>query len=221
MIKINPELKGQLVFEIKSWYGRIFLRNRSKIRILNEPVLMDVGAGTNYREGWIHVDFFLIRNPFKLHKGKSKKTPEVQMDLRFPFKCTDAQIDGIYSSHTLEHFSYAEANQLLKEFFRMLKPGGWLRLIVPDLETYIEFYLGKNNDLPYKSGCEAIASLTQEWGHKSVWDYARLSKQLESQGFSEVKKLEYGLEGTDKRLIKDLASRKEESLVIEAQKPHA
>ena len=83
----------------------------------------------------------------------------------------------------------------------------------------MNFYIGKNNVLDFDTGCEAISSLTQNWGHKSTWDEEYLSKALRAVGFINVKKVEYGIKGHDKRLIKETETRKFESLVIEAQKP--
>ena len=83
----------------------------------------------------------------------------------------------------------------------------------------MNFYIGKNNVLDFDTGCEAISSLTQHWGHKSTWDEEYLSKTLRAVGFINVKKVEYGIEGHDQRLIKEPESRKFESIVMEAKRP--
>jgi len=205
-------------FEIYSSLGRILKFYKSKIPINNNTVLLDLGVGQNYKEGWIHVDFYSFR--FKFWKKRPhRQRPEVEMDLRYPIQCPDNAVDGIYSSHTIEHLSYPGARFLLKEAFRILKPLCWLRVSVPDLEIYIDYYLEKNDNFQFDTGCEAISSLTQNWGHKSTWDRHLLTKVLADIGFINVKKVVYGEEGSDRRLIKETESRKNESLVIEAQKP--
>jgi len=141
------------------------------------------------------------------------------MDLRYPFSCPDNSIDGIYSSHTLEHLNMAAAKKMLREVYRILKPGKYFRIIVPDLEKVISFYLQKNSDFQFETGCEAIHYLTQKWGHLSVWDNEFLTKILNQTGFTDIRKVEYGSGGKDKRLIKEKESRRHESLVIEMQKP--
>lgn len=56
-------------------------------------------------------------------------------------------VDVIYASHVLEHFYYNLNNQLigtLKEWHRVLKPGGKLMISVPDLKTLCWLYLNPN-----------------------------------------------------------------------------
>ena len=55
-------------------------------------------------------------------------------DLRKGIPFTDASADNIFSSHFLEHLSRSDGCQLLTECYRVLKPGGTLRVGVPDLE---------------------------------------------------------------------------------------
>lgn len=45
----------------------------------------------------------------------------------------DGSVDECYASHILEHFSFYETDAILAEFVRVLKPGGPLRIAVPDM----------------------------------------------------------------------------------------
>ena len=58
---------------------------------------------------------------------------------RLPF--ADGVFDAVYSSHVLEHFAPATAEALLRECQRVLKPGGILRTVLPDLETACREYV--------------------------------------------------------------------------------
>ena len=60
-----------------------------------------------------------------------------------PVKDEDADI--VYSSHMMEHLTHEEAEQFLKEVLRILKSGGGFRLVLPDLQYYINRYC-KNHD---------------------------------------------------------------------------
>lgn len=213
----EPKFIGALRFEIISWLGRHFKKCKSKITPKTSPFLLDIGVGNNYVKGWTHVDFYNIR--LKFWKKYLKRLPEVETDLRYPLNCPDNIIDGAYSGHTLEHLYPNHAYQLLSEIFRILKPGCWLRINVPDLKRTVDFYNGKISIPEYKYKAEAIGNLTQNWGHHSVWDEELLSKALEITGFINIRKVEFGKEGIDKRLIKEEEIRRFETLVIESQKP--
>jgi predicted SAM-dependent methyltransferase len=213
----EPRFKSQLRFEIVSLIGRYFLKRKSKIILSCAPLLLDLGAGPNYTEGWTHVDFYSLR--LRFWKKSLGRKPEIETDLRYPLNCLDNIADGVYSGHTLEHLYPNQAYQLLIEIFRVLKPKCWLRINVPDLKRAVDFYNGKISIPEFKYKAQAISNLTQNWGHHSVWDEELLSRVLEIAGFINIRRVEFGKEGTDKRLIKEEEVRRIETLVLEAQKP--
>lgn len=199
----EPEFKDVLLFELTSFIGRKFLKRRSKFPQATEiPYLVDIGVGNNYTSEWIHLDFFHIR--YRFWKKINHKKPEVQWDLRYPLRCPDSICDGCYSSHTLEHLYPDKAYQLLSEIHRILKPGCWLRIVLPDLKRVVDYYNGIIKIPEYTFGAEAISNATQNWGHHSAWDEDLLTYALKNVGFTNIKKVKYGEEGSDKRLIKDL-----------------
>jgi predicted SAM-dependent methyltransferase len=53
----------------------------------------------------------------------------------------EAYFDLVYHSHVLEHFSKSDGERLLAECFRVLKPGGVIRIAIPDLEGIVRNYL--------------------------------------------------------------------------------
>lgn len=57
---------------------------------------------------------------------------------RLPF--ADASLDGIHSSHVIEHISLEDARALFREIRRCLKPGGVARFSTPDLDLLIDRY---------------------------------------------------------------------------------
>ena len=90
------------------------------------------------------------------------------------------------------------------------------------MEKYISFYNGSLPDpkfLKFNSGCEAISTLTQDYGHHSLWDEKQMTRALNNIGFINIRRVKFGEEGTDRRLIKEEDVRSWETLVVEAQKP--
>lgn len=61
-------------------------------------------------------------------------------DLRKRFPFADGSFDAVYGSHVLEHLEPAAAKVLLRDCFRILKPGGIVRIAVPDLESIARLY---------------------------------------------------------------------------------
>ena len=213
----EPKFADQLRFEITSWIGRYFKKRKSKIISTDSALLLDLGVGENYKDGWTHVDFYSLR--LKFWKEYTQRRPEIETDLRYPLNCHSNIVDGVYSGHTLEHLYPNHAYLLLNEIFRVLKPKCWLRICVPDLKRSVDFYNDKISIPEYKYKAEAISNCTQNWGHHSVWDEELLSIALEITGFINIRKVEFGKDGTDKRLIKEEEGRRHETLVLEAQKP--
>jgi len=92
---------------------------------------LNLGCGNRYVESaaWLNVDF-AVRHPGVL-----------AIDLRKKLPFGENSFDLVYHSHVLEHFTCAEAKRLLDECYRVLKPGGIIRIVVPDLENIVREYL--------------------------------------------------------------------------------
>jgi hypothetical protein len=91
--------------------------------------LVNLGCGTVYHPAWINLD-------------TAPCGPEVQRcDARGGLPFPDASIDAVYHSHLLEHLDADSARAFLGECHRVLRPGGILRVVVPDLEGIAQAYL--------------------------------------------------------------------------------
>lgn len=95
---------------------------------------MNLGCGDRYLPGWVNVDFVSYSNDVIKH------------NLLQPLPFENSNFDAVYSSHVLEHFSRAEADNFVSEIYRVLKPGGIVRIVVPDLERFARGYLDCLND---------------------------------------------------------------------------
>lgn len=187
--------------------------------------LLNLGCGEDHYPGWVNADrfrtAFLISRLGGLLRGQYR-LPGWVLDARARWNCPDDYWEGIYTEHMLEHLSYDEVIGTLREMLRTLQPGGWARIVLPDLRHYVDFYNGTRVDEEFASrfayGAEAIAFLTQKWGHVSVWDATLLSEVLKEIGFVKISEVSYR-RGTDQRLLRDSLRRQHESLYVEARKP--
>lgn len=91
--------------------------------------LLNIGCGSNFHPKWINLDL-------------APASPEVQRyDARRGLPFDKNSVDACYSSHVLEHLKPSEAVDFLQQQFRVLKPGGTIRVVVPDLEGIARRYL--------------------------------------------------------------------------------
>jgi predicted SAM-dependent methyltransferase len=142
-----------------------------------------------------------------------------------PYPFADNSFKGIYTEHCLEHIGLKDLEHNLKEFHRMLKSGGRLRIIVPDGELYCRLYVDQMNglavELPYQkqyiSPMARINGLFRNHGHIFIHDFQTLKILLESCGFDDVKQCNFR-DGVDLILLKDSEYRRAESLFLEAVK---
>jgi predicted SAM-dependent methyltransferase len=199
-------------FEAKSKVGRLFFSKKPTINAKDEN-LLNLGCGQQKQSGWINADFFSY-----LKKDK----PDWELDFRFPMKCDVHVWDGVFCEHALEHLYPSDVLKLLKEINRTLKPGKWFRLTVPDLDKAVSYYNGKKVHDKFAErwaiGAEAIRSMSQNWGHISLWNFELVAEFLKEAGFENIRQVEYA-KGTDERLLIDVEGRKWETLYVEAQKP--
>ncbi len=207
-------------FELKSLIGRKLLNKRPP-DINNENKLLNLGCGLLVKQSWVNADFFEI-TPWSINRIK-KLGINWMLDFRYPMNCESNYWDGVFCEHSIEHMYSFHAKKLIEEVFRTLKPGKLLRLSVPDLKKYVDDYVsGINRTEEFRkrwdNGISSLASLTQNWGHKSVWDAQLLTFMLENIGFVDVKEAEY-MKGSDSRLLIDNPDRVWESCYIEARKP--
>ena len=137
---------------------------------------LHLGCGKrNFGPAWVHVDY-----------GDHPHVTSHDI-VSLPFE--DNSCDVIYSSHVIEYFDRAEVVAVLKEWNRVLKPGGIIRLAVPNFEVMIKLYycesmpietfLGPLYGKMQPPGCEAIY-------HKTAYDFQSLKALLEDVGFTDI-----------------------------------
>ena len=95
---------------------------RYYINLACGPVFLD-------NSNWINFDYV----------SSSKAVKKANLLKRLPLKWEIA--DLVYSSHFLEHIPYTKVTDFLNEILRILKPGGVVRLVLPDLENMANSYV--------------------------------------------------------------------------------
>ncbi len=92
-------------------------------------ILINVGCGARFDIRWINLD----GDPM------DRRVERYDCRERLPFQ--DGIVDAVYSSHLIEHLPATIARYFVQESFRVLRPGGVLRLVTPDLEKLAFEYL--------------------------------------------------------------------------------
>lgn len=90
---------------------------------------LNLGCGNKRLDGYVNVDF---------PDNYSKKPPDVSCDIReLPYE--DNSVDEVLAVHVIEHFHLWEVPDILKEWTRVLKPGGQMILECPCLNKVLYF----------------------------------------------------------------------------------
>jgi SAM-dependent methyltransferase len=168
---------------VKDNFVRLGLRTSGAIRRQLAPrpfpasedgrVLLHLGCGMVDARGYINVD--LLDAPH-IH---------LQSPVDDLSAFSDGSVDLVYSSHCLEHFGYRHRRAVLSEWVRVLKPGGVLRLGVPDFAVIARSYAAGAplSDLegPLLGGQDYRLNF-----HKAVFDEPSLRALMTSVGLADI-----------------------------------
>ncbi len=90
---------------------------------------LNLACGNRYYKDWVNIDFVSSIEDVIAHNLLNG----------IPFDSN--YFDGVYHSHVLGHFSKEQGVYFLSECYRVLKTGGVIRVVVPDLEQLAKEYL--------------------------------------------------------------------------------
>jgi predicted SAM-dependent methyltransferase len=155
---------------------------------------LHLGCGKrDFGPDWIHID------------GETKYPHVKYHDIvNLPFE--DNTVDLIYACHVLEYFDREEGFEVLKEWHRVLKQGGILKIAVPDFDALNAlYYEGITGRLQDENRFSAIDNLNNILGplygkmkmnnkyiyHKTAYDEGALAKILEEAGFIDIKRYDW------------------------------
>ena len=179
------------------------------------PKYLNLGSGPRglASDDWINVDGWIDRNV------------DLAIDLNRPLPFENESFAGIFSEHVFEHFDLEQGESILRECLRVLKPGGTLRLIVPDGEKIIRTYLENPDELISRRGngsphaIDAVNSyFRQRYEHQYIYDWPMLKHQLDKTGFEQIRRVDFKQAIAANQIVLDDPKYAWESLYVEALK---
>ena len=219
--------------------GRAYLRRQETIRRYLDTHTMrklQIGAGPNAFDGWLNADF------------APRRPTDIFMDATRPFPLPSESFDFVFSEHMIEHVYFLQGRQMITECYRILKPGGRIRIATPNLEQIVGLRTAKPSPEQRQYVTWAIANHVAgggetilrdhyrpahvinnffwEFGHYFVYDEETLAATLTEAGFLDVVSCEPGDSTVPE--LRDLESHgaligdqynRFETMVFEARKP--
>jgi len=116
---------------------------------------LNVGCGETFNPLWKNLDI-VSTSPMVMPHNILQSLPFLE-----------SSFEVCYSSHLIEHLTQIEAQNLINECFRVLKSGGIIRLVVPDLEAIVRNYLLY---LERASEGDAQAASNYDWMMLELYD---------------------------------------------------
>ncbi len=191
---------------------------------------LHIGCGDNELPGWLNTEL-------------CSRADQIFLDAttRFPF--ADHVFAFIYTEHMIEHISLPDAEAMLAECFRVLAPGGVVRIVTPDmrflatlldsthspeLASYIRYSIDTYKiPAPAADGISVFNNFVRAWGHQYIHSASSLGGLLTRTGFADIQEQPLnrsphpeltGLAKTDRMPAGFVEM---ESLVLEGRKPAA
>lgn len=145
-------------------------------------VKLHLACGIKYRDGWINVDM-----------NRNVKA-DIYADLTKQLPFGDGSADLIYNEHFIEHISAYDGRGFIRECWRVLRPGGILRIATPDLQEIARDYLNGDwikaawlKEVPQgaiiETGAEYFNTAMRDWNHQFLYDHETLWSYLNDFGF--------------------------------------
>lgn len=186
-----------------------------------EKILLNLGCGTVSPKGWINCDSSLhaqltkvplVHGFFRLLgivSGSNWADNVRYISLNKPFPWADSSVDCVYASHVLEHLRVGTAREFIRESYRVLKPTGVIRIVVPDLyyhaKKYVEGHVSTGSaaadflhtihlqipdEIPL---INKLVNLLSDYPtiHKYMYDRVTLTALFSEYGFRDIKESSY------------------------------
>ena len=142
----------------------------------------------------------------------------------------DGSLEVVYSSHVLEHLDSSEAERFLAEVYRVLRPGGIIRLALPDLRRRAEKYmadgdadefmgsLNMREDSVHSLRTKLRLLIVGDREHRWMYDSRSLIRLLQKSRFVDAREMAPGETTIPDPGSLNLYERQEESIYVEAHR---
>ena len=107
-------------------YSSIKIDNSPTVKLANHTFLVKI------------LKSFHILNKQKLSFIDSARKSNIKYGTASRLKFADNSIDVVYTSHMVEHLYESDFDAFIAEAYRVLVPGGILRIAIPDLKIGVE-----------------------------------------------------------------------------------
>ena len=189
-----------------SWLARLSAR-----RLPARGLKLHLGCGTVHLDGWVNVD--------------RQAGADLRLDVRRPLPFPGGAARLIYHEHLMEHLTVEEGSRCLRDWHRLLEPGGVLRIATPDLAYVVERYAGDWRDQAWlalpeyafiRTRAEMINVAFRWWDHRYLYDGEELERRLREAGFGTVRRC--GLRQSAVPELAGLETRDDSKLILEGVK---
>lgn len=168
---------------------------------------LHIGGGWRRLDGWLNTDLELIPDVMRMDATQ-----------RFPFR--DGTFQYVYAEHMIEHVPYQKGVYMLQECHRVMRKGGVIRVITPNLAAILGLYSGDlcadqqkyllwfcQTFVPQEwppNAASAINAMFRLWGHQFIYDEETLADTMRAAGFSSVTRWPLG--GSDHPELQNLGN---------------
>lgn len=179
---------------------------------------LHLGCGPIHLDGFVNIDICQ-------QASVNRVLDYLQLDQAYP----ENSADMIYSCHSLEHVPFSEGtSKALAQWFKALRSGGVLRVVVPDFKKVAQKYCqgesladiygaGKHFVGDIDCGATRFLFFCRAWEHTVIFDESLLASMLRGAGFTGIRSLPFGVSDTPE--LAGIDRFESESLVMEALKP--